>query len=82
MDGVVPLLVGANPEDVRLIGHGRWINQLANLGELCLSIGSWTFRKSFLAGKRVRIVRRSIGLWLTAFRMADGVLRADWQKME
>ena len=38
-DGVVPLLIGADPQDVRLIGHVRWINQLANLGELCLSIG-------------------------------------------
>ena len=82
MDGVVPLLVGANPEDVRLIGHGRWINQLANLGELCLSIGQWTFRKSFLAGKQARIVQRLIGRWPTAFRMAVGVLKADWQKME
>ena len=82
MDGVVPLLVGADPEDVGLIRHGRWINQLANLGELCLSIGQWTFRTSFLAGKRVRIVRRSIGLWPTALRMAVGVLKADWQKME
>ena len=38
VNGVVALLIGADPEDVGLIWHVRWINQLANLGELCLSL--------------------------------------------
>ena len=39
VNGVVALLIGTDPQDVGLIWHVRWINQLANLGELCLSIG-------------------------------------------
>ena len=38
VNGVVALLIGTDPQDVGLIWHVRWINQLANLGELCLSL--------------------------------------------